>query len=221
MNYKKIMKSRIFFFGTFLILVILYITGCRKAGTWLVKKDEPVHADALVILTGSIPDRVLHAVDLYKSGAVGRVIIVEYGQGGMQVLKERGANIISGTEQICSAMADLGISEESITLLRGNAQSTQREAEIVKDYLSLNPGIDTLLIVTSASHTRRAQMIFNNAFMKSVNPVVFVCSPSPYTDFNAEKWWKSKDDIQTVMMEYTKLMNFVLFDRKKLHKKAH
>jgi len=74
----------------------------------------------------------------------------------------------------------------------------------------------SLILVSSAPHTRRASMIFKAAFKNSEKPVCIFCSPSPYTVFNAEKWWKRKDDIETVLLEYLKLMNFVLFDRHKL-----
>ena len=60
------LKSRIIFFMLLLSLAILYVGGCRRAGEWLVKENVPVHADAMVLLMGSFPERVLEAVDLYQ-----------------------------------------------------------------------------------------------------------------------------------------------------------
>lgn len=210
------MKNRFYIFGTFLILSVLYITGCRKAGLWLVKKDEIVHADAIVILMGSIADRLLQTVDLYEDGVSDRVIIVEGGLGAYKQLRERGADIINFTEQVRDAAIDLGIAKDDIIVLPGNAQSTHNEAMKVSDYIMENPGVDTLLLVSSAHHTRRAHMIFKTVFAHSTIPIYIECYPSSYSAFHPEKWWRSKDDIETVLLEYLKLMNFIMFERREL-----
>ena len=188
------------------------LAGCRKAGEWLVKKDESLHADAMVILMGSVPDRILQAVDLYNNGVADKVLIVEGSMSGFRELKERGANFISGVEQVRNAAVDLGITAESIFMLKGNAKSTQEEALVVRKYLSENPSIDTLLLVSSSFHMRRAYMIFKSALRREEDPVYILSSPSTYTDFDAKKWWKSKEGIETVLLEYIKLMNFVLIE---------
>jgi len=170
----------------------------------------------MVILMGSIPDRVLQAADLYKKGIAGKVIIVEESMGAYQALEKQGAHIISNTTQAQNACVSLGIPADSITILPGDARSTQQEAVIVKEYLSKTPGIDTLLIVSSSDHTRRASIIFRKAFEKIKLPVVICSSPSKYTNFRADTWWKHKEEIQVVLAEYVKLLNFWIFDKRKL-----
>lgn len=165
-----------------------------------------------------VSDRVLHAAELYHKGAAGNVLIVENGADAFRELKARGANIPGGTELINNALVDMGISDSVIIILPGNAQSTQQEAMIIRQYHDDIPEIDTLLIVTSSPHTRRASMIFKDVFRKSQTPVCIMCSPSSYTNFNAEKWWKSQDDIETVLLEYLKIANFVIFEKRKLKK---
>jgi uncharacterized SAM-binding protein YcdF (DUF218 family) len=210
------MKFKICLYGVFLIIIILYVGGCRKAGSWLVMKDEVVHSDAIVILMGSIADRVLQAVDLYQFGASGKIIIVEVANDGYRELKVRGADIISSTRQFNDIAVALGIPPDSILILQGDACSTQDEALIIRDYLANQAEIDSLLLVTSSHHSRRAKMIFEKAFRKSKKPVYFFCTPNYYTSFNADKWWKSKDDIEIVLMQYLKLANYLLVDRWKL-----
>jgi uncharacterized SAM-binding protein YcdF (DUF218 family) len=92
------------------------------------------------------------------------------------------------------------------------------EAEVVRDYLRTQTGIDTLVLVSSAEHTRRAFKIFKAAFTPLEEPPALYSSPSSYTKFYAEKWWRSKDDIEEVVDEYLKLLNFVLFERRELRK---
>ena len=225
------MKKGIYKLVLVIVFLVLTVGSCRKAGSWLVKSDDIQHADAMIMLMGGISDRVLQISDLYQQDVAGEVWIVEEGSGAKSMLEERGVYIISTTQQVYGALRDLGIAEESIVILPGGATSTQIEAEITRDYLATRagmgqagidqatgglPGIDTLLVVSSASHTRRAHQIFSAAVKTLDSPVHICCSPSPYTKFNAQKWWKDRDDIQDVFFEYVKMANFLLFEKRDL-----
>ncbi|HPM03901.1 MAG TPA: hypothetical protein PK816_17210 [Candidatus Cloacimonadota bacterium] len=89
------------------------------------------------------------------------------------------------------------------------------EAFLVSKYLLGNPDIDTLITITSAPHTRRASIIFNNVIKKNELPVNVLCCPSKYTNFNAKKWWCTGNGIQVVFSEYIKLGSF-LFNRNRM-----
>ena len=230
------MKKGIYKLVLVIVLLVLAVGSCRQAGSWLVKSDDIRHADAMLMLMGGISDRVLQVADLYQQDVAGEVWIVEEGSGAKSLLEERGVHIISTTEQVYGALKDLGIAEDRIVILPGGATSTQMEAEITRDYLVIRagsdqavrglpgidqavsglPGIDTLLVVSSASHTRRAHQIFSAAVKTLDRPVHICCSPSPYTNFNAQEWWKDRDDIQDVFFEYVKMANFLLFEKRKL-----
>lgn len=188
----------------------------RNAGTWLVKNDQLYKADAMVMLMGSIPDRVLQTVDLYQQHHASKLIIVQESRGPYQQLEARGASIISTTQQCRNAAVTLGIPADSIIILPGDARSTQQEATIIRDYLKMHSGIDTITLVTSADHTRRASMIFEKAFSSQGMKVIVQSCPSKYTGYTGKGWWKNKEGIQTVMFEYVKLINFWLFDKRKL-----
>ena len=57
------MRSRIIILGAVVVFLVLAVGSCRKAGTWLVKADDPKHADVMVILMGSFSERVLQMAD--------------------------------------------------------------------------------------------------------------------------------------------------------------
>jgi uncharacterized SAM-binding protein YcdF (DUF218 family) len=95
------------------------------------------------------------------------------------------------------------------------------EAIIVRDYLATVASIDTLILVTSAQHTRRSSMIFRTALKDADHPVCVLCSPSAYTIFNPKYWWRGKEGIQTVLSEYVKIGNFLLLERRVLSKKSY
>ena len=95
------------------------------------------------------------------------VIIAEESMGGYQGLIDRGVKIISHTSQAVSSLVALGVPADSITVLPGDARSTLDEAVIVRNYIVSNPDIDTLILVSSPYHLRRASMIFRKAFKEA------------------------------------------------------
>ena len=210
------LKSRIVFITILIALSAAYIGGCRRAGEWLVKEDVPVHADAMVLLMGSFTDRVLQAADLYNAGKADRLIIVEESMGEYERLEERGVRIISQTTQARNSAIALGVPADSITVLPGDAESTLTEAIVVRDYLATDPGIDTLVLVSSPTHMRRASMIFRRALRDIEPPIYIGCSPSAYSDFDAKHWWRQKEDVQEVLFEFAKIGSFVLIERRKI-----
>jgi uncharacterized SAM-binding protein YcdF (DUF218 family) len=208
-----VLKSRLYIGILVLVLLVLGVGSCRKLGTWLVKSDAPEHADAMVLLMGSFSERVLQTADLYQAQVSGKIWIVEEGMGAYRILEEKGVSVITNSTQARNALVTLGIPADSILILPGDATSTRIEAEACRDYLASQTGIDTLLLVTSAEHSRRAVKVFEAAFKQLDRPVKVLCSPSSYSNFNDKRWWRSRDDIQEVIMEYLKLINFVLFER--------
>jgi len=206
---------------TFLLVLVAlsaaYIGGCRRAGTWLVKESVPSHADALVLLMGNFTDRVLKTADLYRSGIADRVIIAEESMGGYKGLTDRGVKIISHTSQAVSSLVALGVPADSITILPGDARSTLDEAVIVRDYIGTNPGLDTLILVSSPYHLRRSSVIFGKAFKEAGLTVFTGTSGSgTYTGFDADRWWRSKEDIQHVLTEVIKIGSFVTVEGRRL-----
>lgn len=210
------MKSRLLFFSVLAVLVFVYISACNRAGVWLARDDRPGHADALVLLMGGIADRVLQVADLYSEGVAPRVIIVTESRGAYRALEERGITLISSTIQVRDALMRLGVPADSIVILPGDARSTMEEAEAIREYLESDMRIDTLVLVSSAYHMRRAGMIFNAALRRSGYEVTLFCSPSDYTNFRARGWWKHKEEIQTVISEYIKIGSFLFIERGRL-----
>ena len=209
-------RNKILFLLLLIIVIVICIGGCHKAGRFLVKEELPPRADALVILMGNFPERVLQAFDLYRDGRADRIVIVEESMGPYQNLEERGVRIETNSEQAVRSLITLGVPADSITLLPGDARSTLDEAVAVRDFLDHKPEADTLILVSSPAHMRRAALIFNRALRYQPVPVTIGCSPSSYSGFNPDKWWRRKEDIQSVMSEYLKICSFLLFEKREL-----
>ncbi len=60
------------------ILAALLVAGTAvffAIGQWLVVQDSLVHADVIVILSGSLPERALEAAKLYQEGYADQIWI--------------------------------------------------------------------------------------------------------------------------------------------------
>ncbi|MBK9357740.1 MAG: YdcF family protein [Bacteroidales bacterium] len=205
--------------GIIVLILFLFTLILRLAGNYLVREEPLYKADAAIILMGSITDRVLQASDLYQEGYFEKLILVEENMGPVEALVIRGARLISNTEQCRQAAVDLGIPDSCITVLPGRAASTQKEALIARNYLAGHPEISSLLIITSASHTRRAAMIFRKV-LKGDRKIEILTSPSIYSSFRAEKWWRYRESRQDVVYEYIKILNFLLIEQFRISTRA-
>ncbi len=136
--------------------------------------------------------------------------------GPFRRLEDRGAHIVSNSEQAVSSLIELGVPGDSIILLPGDARSTVDEALAVRKYIAATCSADTLVLVSSPAHMRRASMIFRAALREENNSVYVGSVPSDYSSFKSDKWWKRKEDIQSVVSEFVKIGSFLLFEKKKL-----
>src|SRR5262249_52905358 len=71
-----------------------------RLGTFLVVSDPlPDHADAIVVMAGTVADRALEAVTLYTAGRAPRVVITrERLRRGVQTLRRRGVQLPENEE---------------------------------------------------------------------------------------------------------------------------
>jgi len=196
-----------------LAVVALIRLSLPSLGSSLVAEDEPQQSDIMVVLMGSGPDRMLGAVDLYKQGYAGHIVMGRNMVRGYDLVVGQGVKIPHDTDIAKDVAVQLGVPKEKITVLPGGPLSTQDEAIQVREYLKSERDIDSLIIVTSKSHSGRSKKIFVKA-MKSLDREIRVIScPTKYDDFNTERWWQSREDLKRGALEYLKLMHFYVKDQ--------
>lgn len=196
-----------------LVAIIASVFLLRSAGTYLVKKDQLSNADAVLILMGSIADRVLQTADLYKQGHTNQILIVNNIQYGSEYLAQYNVHIPNFAQLSKQALTQLHIPDSLITIIPGRAASTRAEADSTAAWLKQNPQIDTLIIVSSAAHMRRAIMIFKDSFNDHNLRITIISAPSKYSDFNSQKWWTDRESAKQVFMEYLKITSFLLIEQ--------
>jgi uncharacterized SAM-binding protein YcdF (DUF218 family) len=199
------------FVTTLAIILSVLLLGrlsLPSLGNYLVAEDEPQQSDIIVLLMGSGPDRMLGAVDLFKQGYADHIVMVRNMVRGYDLVVSQGVKIPHDTDIAKEVAVQLGVPEEKITVLPGDALSTQDEALQVREYLKSETDIESLIIVTSKSHSGRAKKIFVKAMSSIDREVQVISCPTQYDDFNAEGWWQSREDLKRGVLEYLKLMNF-------------
>ena len=191
-----------------LILMVLFTVGLffRNAGKILIFKNNLTKSDAILILMGSLPERVLEASDLYHEGFSDTIMIVKTHQQGFSALNNRFVTLPGESELAKTVLVELGVPEGSIKIIPGLARSTLEEATAINEFLKDQSDIDTVILVTSAEHSLRASKIFRRAFSQLDHSVTIISCPSRYSEFKPDQWWTDKESTEAVIMEYGKLI---------------
>ncbi len=181
-----------------------------ELGKFLDAGDVPERADAIVVLSGSIPDRILEAVDLYQAGLAPRLVLTREGRPpGFEALRAKGVALPERHEENRRIAVELGVPADVIEVLERRATSTLGEARELISYLRARR-YRTVLLVTSRTHGRRARSIFRS--LARGQPRILVIA-SRYDPFEPGTWWHYRALARRVVTEYGKLLVWYAFDR--------
>jgi len=168
-----------------------------KTGEFLVKKDKMKPADVIVILAGE-DERVPYGVRLLKEGWARKERVIM--AGGPVVWKHSWASLMKEHAE------SLGLPARNI-LLEDKGRTTEEDAFAVRDMLK-KYGYQSIVLVTSPYHSRRASLIFDKALGKDIQ---ILNAPVEESWFRAHDWWKRKRDRSRVLEEYAKLLWLWIF----------
>jgi uncharacterized SAM-binding protein YcdF (DUF218 family) len=183
------------------------------AGRFLIVADPPEPADAIVVLAGSYPDRILEAVELYRAGFAPRIIICrDPDSAAFRRVSELGVRIPRPHEVNRMVAEQLGVPPAAITVLDRAGESTYAEAEAVLAEVERR-GYRSILLVTSKYHTRRAAEIYR---LLAAGRVRIIVRPAQTDEFSADAWWRDRVSTRRLIIEYQKWLNFQLVDRWRL-----
>ncbi len=187
------------------------VLAFRGAGRYLVVADpEPVHADAIVMLAGSVADRVLETARLYHQGRAPLIVLTrERLARGAPALRARGVRLPEDYDLARQALIALGVPSSAIHTLARRAFSTVSEARTIARYVCKRHLRD-VVVVTSPWHTRRARLILAQALGPGVR---LAMRPALAADFPAERWWTNRRAAKDVLTEYEKLVVYWLVQR--------
>ena len=200
----------------FLILFFFIFLFIRNAGNWLIIKDDIQNIDVIVVLMGSTGERMLQASEIYELGYSDKILMVNTHTPARDLLLQRGVLLKSNAEEAKELGIALGVPEESIKILSGHAMSTRDEADSISSYLNEDKSIKRLMLITSSYHARRSAAIFRRSISKLEDPVSVITVPSKYSEFNSRRWYADRQSAKRVVMEYTRLLYFWIWERWKV-----
>ncbi len=189
-----------------LILAILAlavgVTAFRGAGRWLVREDPIVAADAIVVLSGSMPQRAEGAADLYRAGYAPEVWVTRPDSPEAE-LSEMGIQFVGEEEYSRQVLIHQGVPASAIRILPDAVINTEEEIEEITREMQASHK-SHVIIVTSAQHTRRVRTLWSKLAASNQIATVEAAAEDP---FDRDHWWRNTRDAFAVVREVMGLMN--------------
>jgi len=191
-----------------ILRIVLFVIVAWVIVAWMAPRVLEVNAplasaDAIVVLSGSSAyrERTEKAAQLYREGRAPLVLLTDdHTRGGWSSAQQRNPFFV---ERARDELISAGVPVERIRIAPGIATSTREEALIVKDY-ALNEGLQSVLVVTSSYHSRRALRTLNGAFAGTGRTIGLEPAPSSSSTF----WWLRPAGWRTIGVEYVKLIYY-------------
>jgi uncharacterized SAM-binding protein YcdF (DUF218 family) len=177
----------------------------RGLGSWLVVQDQLDRADALIVLGGTMYERQMEAVDLYKEGWAPRIYVLrELADWGETELIARGIPYTRIVDLQIDTIKKLGVPADRIHVLDA-AGSTAEEAQYVLR-LATEQRFSKVIIVTSKQHTRRARMVMNRRL--SPAGISAIIRASRYDRSDTAAWWRNRSTLRFTLFETQRLLGY-------------
>lgn len=171
----------------------------------LIVSQGPDSADAIAVLAGSATyiERADRAAKLFAEGRAPRILLTNDGLvGGWSVHEQRNPLLV---ERAVEELTRHGVPLEKIEIVPGLVANTYEEAMRLRDYTG-ERGWHSILIVTSAYHSRRALWIAGRV-MHEVAVGIDPVAPGAQTPAPAV-WWMYRLGWRMVPGEYAKLVYY-------------
>ena len=203
------------FKGLIFLIIIVYalvsyfhVPILTSIGEYLVVRNPLKKSDLIVCMAGGAVERGLETADVYLEGFAPRVFVSrERLSPGYSVLEERGVNYPESKDLLIEFLAGLGIRRSAVITSDSFVESTIEEALVVRSVV-LEKGYGSLIVVTSPTHTRRSLLTFRHVFEE--DDIEIIVTPSRYSDFKADAWWKTRWHLKEVLLEYQKLIYYTV-----------
>ena len=191
-------------FLVLLIVVGLSAVSIRGVGRWLVVADPLEHAQAIVVLSGSIPFRAMEAASIYRQGWASEVWLTkEIRRAQEEALAQLGISYVRGEVYNREVLERLGVPSAAIRVLNKGVRNTAEEVQLISRELK-QAGANRVILVTSKPHTRRVRVIWRTLLDKNPEVIVRYAHEDP---FNPERWWRNTKDSLAVSREVFGMMN--------------
>ena len=201
---KRSPRRRLFLIlaGTALLAFASIILTLLGLGKWLVDEDPLQKVTAIIVLSGSFPDRGLEAGALYHEGYAPEIWLT-HPAAHANALKVLGIRYPSENDFNRQLLRRQGVPAKAIRVLDDPIQNTADELKVVSDTLQ-DRGGGAVIIVTNQSHTRRVHILWEKYFASSGRIIV---RGVPEDSFEAAHWWRYTGSTAQVVHEMIGILN--------------
>lgn len=184
------------------ILASAALWALLSVGRWLVYEDPIQQAHAIVVLSGSLPDRALEATRIYQQNYAPQVWVSQPVSPAPELEKMHIAYVGEDFYNQKVLMAQ-GVPADAIRILMDPAANTEQEVDEIARDLRRDEA-HAVIIVTSKPHTRRVRLIWDKRVGSDPRAIVrFVSDDS----FDPAHWWRSTSDALDVVREVLGIAN--------------
>lgn len=190
-----------------LLLLVLWPPSAWAAATFLIVHEPIDKSDAIVVLSGSATyrERAKHAAELFNAGRSNRIVLTNDNlKSGWSQAAQRNPYY---HELAKEELRRVGVPDKNIETMMVPIVGTHDEALKLKHYCE-RQDLNSIVVVTSAYHSRRALWTFRKVFSDTqkrvgIDPAAAgIETPSPST------WWLHRFGWDLVPGEYVKIVGY-------------
>jgi uncharacterized SAM-binding protein YcdF (DUF218 family) len=206
MKISSLLSSKKIRYGLLPVLCVLWFIFWGAAKLLIV--EEPLaHADAIAVLSGSavIRERADYAAQLYKEGRAPRIILTNDNQQASWSSAEQRNPFYY--ERALLALTRAGVPRAAIEVLPQPVSGTYEEATLLHSYAA-EQRLNSILVVTSAYHSRRALWTLRRVFGNTGITIGLTAVPPGNQAPYPFAWWLHLRGWQMVPGEYVKMIYY-------------
>ena len=189
-----------------LLLLLFTALALPRLGAWLVVEDPLAKADGIYVLGGTVYERPLEALDLYKAGWAPTIVLVQQiADWGELWLNDHGVKVTTEMEIQIDLLERMGVPRDAIASVKPMG-STAEEAGALLAFMNAR-GWSTVIVVTSKQHTRRAGLSMRRALGGDKKVII---RSSRYDRAEVERWWTNRATLRFTLFETQRYLAYWL-----------
>ena len=189
-----------------LLLLLFTALAAPRLGAWLVAEDPLARADGIFVLGGTMYERPLEALDLYKAGWAPTIVLVQQiADWGEVWLNDHGVAVTRELDIQIDLLVRMGAPREAIASVKPMA-STADEADALLALMH-ERGWSSVIVVTSRQHTRRAGLSMRRALGDEKKVII---RASRYDRADVARWWANRSTLRFTLFETQRYLAYWL-----------
>jgi uncharacterized SAM-binding protein YcdF (DUF218 family) len=185
-----------------LVLILAIAVIFFGVGRWLVVETALEKSQAIVVLSGAMPQRALEAAHLFRDGYAPQIWLTRPEQPAASLdsmgIPDSGEDYFNGR-----VLLHEGVPASAIRVLEPRINNTADEMRVIAAE-AVRENSASVIIVTSKVHTRRVARLWRQLATGHTCAIVRAAG----TDgFDAAHWWRNTHDALDVVREVLGLLN--------------